>query len=192
MSESQAKWDRRYQQCRDELPNAAEVLAQNQHLLPKTGTALDLACGLGANAILLARAGLNVTAQDISPVAIQQLQQTARQSGVEINAEVCDVMITPPSAEQYNVIVVSYFLERSLAPALINALKPGGLLFYQTWCLHKTAERGPTNPDFLLAENELLSLFADLTVRIYREESGLGDVSQGFRDRAMMVAERVV
>ncbi len=192
MTENQAKWDRRYQQSGREIPAAAEVLTQNQHLLPATGTALDLACGLGANAQFMAQAGLNVTAQDLSPVAIQQLQQTAQQSGLAINAEVCDVMITPPSAEQYNVIVVSYFLERSLAPALINALKPGGLLFYQTWCLHKTAERGPTNPDFLLADNELLSLFADLTVRIYREETNLGDVTQGFRDRAMLVAERII
>ncbi|MDX1573737.1 MAG: methyltransferase domain-containing protein [Methylophaga sp.] len=192
MTECQAKWDRRYQQPRGEIPTVAEVLTQNQHLLPATGTALDLACGLGANAQFLAQAGLNVTAQDISPVAIQQLQQTAQQSGLAINAEVCDVMITPLSAEQYNVIVVSYFLERSLAPALINALKPGGLLFYQTWCRHKTAERGPTNPNFLLADNELLCLFADLNVRIYREETNLGDVTQGFRDRAMLVAERVV
>lgn len=187
----QHKWDMRYQQQPVESPAAAEVLTQNQHLLPTTGTALDLACGRGGNALLLAKQGLTVTAQDISPVVIAQLQQLAQQSGLQINTEVRDVVSEPPIAAQYDVIVVSYYLERALAPALISALTPGGLLFYQTWCHQKTADRGPANPNYLLADNELLSLFAGLKVRIYHEETGLGEVSQGFRDRAMLVAERI-
>lgn len=186
----QHKWDMRYQQRPGEPPVAAEVLTQNQHLLPERGTALDLACGRGGNALLLAKLGLTVTAQDISPVAIQQLQQTAQQSALQINAEVRDVVSDPPLAAQYDVIVVSYFLDRQLAPAIIAALKPGGLLFYQTWCRQKTADRGPVNPDYLLADNELLSLFAGLAVRVYREEAMLGDVSQGLRDVAMLLAAR--
>lgn len=191
MSDVQLKWDRRYQQSGDELPAAAEVLTQNQHLLPATGTALDLACGRGGNALLLAKRGLTVKAQDISSVAIEQLQQLAQQSGLQINAEVRDVVNEPPLAAQYDVIVISYFLERSLTPAIISALKPGGLLFYQTWCRQKTADRGPANPDYLLADNELLSLFAALKIRSYHEEAQLGDVWRGFRDRAMLVAERI-
>ncbi len=191
MSDIQQKWDARYQQSESGLPVAAEVLSQNQHLLPKTGNALDLACGRGGNALLLAAQGLTVMAQDISPVAIAQLSQTAQHSGLNIRAEVCDVLQYPPAATQYDVLVVSYYLERALAAKLINALKPGGLLFYQTWCRQKTAGRGPSNPDYLLADNELLSLFAGLQVRVYREEAQLGDMTAGCRDVAMLVAQRL-
>lgn len=191
MSDIQQKWDARYQQSESGLPVAAEVLSQNQHLLPKTGNALDLACGRGGNALLLAAQGLTVTAQDISPVAIAQLSQTAQHSGLNIRAEVRDVLQHPPAATQYDVMVVSYYLERALAAKLINALKPGGLLFYQTWCRQKTAGRGPSNPDYLLADNELLSLFAGLQVRVYREEAQLGDMTAGCRDVAMLVAQRL-
>lgn len=190
MSAAQKKWDARYQQHDGNWPAAADVLTQNQHLLPDSGKALDLACGLGANALLLAEAGLTVTAQDVSSVAIGKLQLTARKLALQINAEVRDVLITPPAAAQYDVIVVSYYLERALAPAIMHALKPGGLLFYQTWCRQKVTNKGPTNPDYLLADNELLTLFAGLKLRVYREEALLGDKSQGFRNVAMLVAER--
>lgn len=191
MSDDQQKWDARYQQSESDLPVAAEVLSQNLHLLPKTGSALDLACGRGGNALLLAARGLTVKAQDISPVVIAQLQQTAQKLNLAITAEASDVLATPPAAEQYDVLVVSYYLERSLATQLINALKPGGLLFYQTWCRQKTTGRGPSNPDYLLADNELLALFADLKVRVYREEAQLGDIAAGCRDVAMLVAQRL-
>lgn len=190
MSAAQKKWDACYQQHDGNWPAAADVLTQNQHLLPDSGKALDLACGLGANALLLAEAGLTVTAQDVSSVAIGKLQLTARKLALQINAEVRDVLITPPAAAQYDVIVVSYYLERALAPAIMHALKPGGLLFYQTWCRQKVTNKGPTNPDYLLADNELLTLFAGLKLRVYREEALLGDKSQGFRNVAMLVAER--
>lgn len=190
MAGAQQKWDERYQQHDGNWPAAADVLTQNQHLLPDSGSALDLACGLGANALLLAQAGFVVTAQDISPVAIDKLQLTAQQLALQINAEVCDVLVTPPAATQYDVIVVSYYLERTLAPAIMHALKPGGLLFYQTWCRQKIAHSGPTNPDYLLADNELLTLFAGLKLRVYREEALLGNKSQGLRNVAMLLAER--
>ncbi|MEX0615409.1 MAG: class I SAM-dependent methyltransferase [Methylophaga sp.] len=190
MSGVQQKWDARYQQHDGDWPAAADVLTQNQYLLPDSGSALDLACGLGGNALLLAKAGLAVTAQDISPVAIDKLQLTAQKLALQINAEVRDVLVTPPAAAQYDVIVVSYYLERALAPAIMHALKPGGLLFYQTWCRQKVTDKGPTNPDYLLADNELLTLFAGLKLRAYREEALLGNKSQGLRNVAMLVAER--
>ena len=66
MSAEQDKWDRRYSDPANEA-RAAQVLSDNLHLLPTQGTALDLACGLGGNALLLARQGLTVEAWDLSP-----------------------------------------------------------------------------------------------------------------------------
>ena len=184
-------WDRRYSDSMTGQQPAL-VLSAHLHLLPATGTALDLACGLGANALLLARRGLATWAWDISAVAITRLEQAARQAGLALRTEVRDVTLSPPEPARFDVIVVSRFLERSLAPALQAALRPGGLLFYQTFTKIRTeAASGPRNPDFLLDDNELLRLFAPLRVRFYREEGLLGDTAQGVRNEAMLIAQKV-
>jgi tellurite methyltransferase len=45
--------------------------------LPDDGRALDLACGLGGNSILLAQQGLKVDAWDIADVPVAALQELA-------------------------------------------------------------------------------------------------------------------
>ncbi|MCG7920368.1 MAG: methyltransferase domain-containing protein [Candidatus Thiodiazotropha lotti] len=184
------KWDQRYAD-EEKVARPAEVLLNNAHLLPKQGSALDLACGLGGNALFLASRGFVVEAWDLSAVAIQRLEQSARQQKLNnLHARVRDVENQPPSTEQFDVIVVSYFLERALIPALIQALKPGGLIFYQTFTQLAVSSEGPQNPAFRLADQELLQLFRDLKVRLYREEGRLGDLSFGSRDVAMLVAQK--
>ena len=185
-----AKWDSRHADP-DKQPEAARVLRQNLHLLPRQGRALDLACGLGGNALLLAERGLQVSAWDISPVAIERLKKFAQNQGMqELSAEVRDIEQRPPSPESFDLIVVSYYLERRLTQNLIDALKPGGLLCYQTFTRVAVSPEGPSNPDFRLGDNELLQLFSPLQLRFYREENRLGDLSLGDRDIAMLVAEK--
>ncbi len=188
--DQQRKWDERHRATTG-MPAAAPVLADHLHLLPRHGRALDLACGLGANALLLARCGLEVSAWDLSPVAVERLRAAAAGAGLSVRAEVRDVLAAPPAPESFHVIVVSRFLERALVPALCAALRPDGLLFYQTFIRDKVAEVGPSNPDYLLAENELLHLFVPpLALRVYREEGRVGDTSRGFRNEAMLVAQK--
>ncbi|MES9853161.1 MAG: methyltransferase domain-containing protein [Candidatus Thiodiazotropha sp. L084R] len=185
-----AMWDERYGDP-EKTPRLAEVLLSNSHLLPAKGNALDLACGLGGNAMHLAAQGLDVVAWDLSPVAIQRLQQLAHEKKQpNLKAEVRDVERHPPSTDQFEVIVVSYFLERSLIAPLINALKPGGLIYYQTFIRDAVSSDGPKNSNFRLADQELLKLFSKLKIRLYREEGRLGDLSSGIRDVAMLVAEK--
>ncbi|MCG7942285.1 MAG: methyltransferase domain-containing protein [Candidatus Thiodiazotropha taylori] len=184
------KWDQRYADA-EKVARPAEVLLSNAHLLPEQGSALDLACGLGGNALFLAQRGFTVEAWDLSSVAIQRLAQGAGQLKLNnLHARVRDVESQPPQTEQFDVIVVSYFLERSLIPSLIQALKPGGLVFYQTFTRQAVSSEGPQNPAFRLADQELLQLFSQLQVRVYREEGRLGDLSLGSRDVAMLVAQK--
>jgi len=185
----ESKWDTIYSQKSTE-PTASYVLIQNQHLLPSQGIALDLACGQGGNARLLAKAGLDVLAWDSSAVAIQQLTESAAENSLAIDAQVRDVVELPPEHNSLDVLVVSFFLDRALCSSLIDALRPGGLVFYQTYCQDKVSEQGPNNPDFLLADNELLALFSSMKVRVYREESLLGEQQQGWRNQALLVAEK--
>lgn len=185
------KWNSRYKTS-DSVASGARVLQENRHLLPASGTALDVACGLGGNALLMARHGLSVDACDVSDVAISALQSQANSEGLSIHASVTDIELNPPAADHYDVIVVSYFLSRSLFPALIAALKPGGLMFYQTFSQSKVSDRGPQNPSYRLADQELLSLMAACHVLVYREERCIGDTQEGFRDEVMYVGWKPV
>lgn len=188
------KWNKIYatqnllQRKLEESP--ALVLQQNAFLLPNTGSALDLACGIGSNAIFLAKSGLNTSAWDISAIAIESLQSYSQENNLGITAEARDVEQQPPAVNSYDVICVSYFLERSLAIDIINALKPNGLLFYQTFIEEKVTDAGPSNPEYRLQENELLTLFSPLHILSYQEHGKVGDIKKGFRDAAMLVAQK--
>ncbi len=182
-----AKWDRIYSGTGEAEPQPAQVLEENAHLLPAKGHALDLACGLGGNALFLARRGLMVSAWDISNTAVGRLAALGAKSGLPLKAEVRDVEAEPFPREAFHVVVISRFLSRQLANPIIDSLKPGGLLFYQTFVRDKVISSGPSNADYLLKENELLALFSGLRVLVYREEGRIGDLSAGRRDEAFFV-----
>lgn len=185
------KWDARYQDADPAQATPCRVLADFAHLLPGGGRALDLASGLGGNALLLAERGLETEAWDISPVAVGKLNAHARRRGLPLTASVRDVEREPPEAGAFDVIVVSYFLERALAPVLIDALRPGGLLFYETFTREKVDDTGPSNPDFRLAPNEMLALFAPLHIVVYREEGLVGDTTCGWRNEAILIGMKI-
>ena len=61
--------------CRDRPATEARpaaVLTEFDHLLPAGGDALDVACGLGGNALHLARCGLSTRAWDNATTAMPQ------------------------------------------------------------------------------------------------------------------------
>ena len=186
----QTKWDDRYRERSVDSARAAEVLADHLHLIPREGSALDLACGLGANGRLLAERGLETRAWDLSPVAVEKLNAEAARRGLPLRAEVRDLENSPPEAGRFDVIVVAHFLDRALCPAIAAALRPGGLLFYQTFTRARVDDRGPTNDDFRLGENELLTLFPSLSVVHYHEEGLIGDTGRGLRDVAQLIGRR--
>ncbi len=182
-------WDQRYAGA-GAIPEPACVLRDNLHLLPAHGRALDLACGLGANALLLATQGLDVTAWDLSEVAVTRLQKVAARMKLQVDAQVRDLCARPPEPATFDCILVAHFLDRGLAAAIAEALRPGGLLFYQTFGLEGVSGRGPSNPVYRLGTNELLRLFPGLTLRFYREEGRLGDLTRGTRDLVQLVGQR--
>lgn len=191
MSHSDAeKWNAKHRTGDHDRIEPVGVLCDYSHLLPLQGQALDLACGTGANALFLARRGLQTSAWDISPEAISILRARASANNLVLETHVCDVTDTVIPAQSFDVITVSYFLERALFPAIINALKMNGLLFYQTWTRERKSDRGPRNEDFRLGANELLHLCRDLHIVLYREEGLTGDLDHGLRDMAMLIGQR--
>jgi tellurite methyltransferase len=189
--ELQKKWDDRYREADVAAAQPCSVVTAFAHLLPLAGAALDVASGLGGNARFLAERGLQTSAWDLSAIAVHKLERYLESHALPIRAELRDVVARPPEPGSFDVIVVAHFLERSLAPALEAALRPGGLLFYQTWTQEAVDASGPGNPAFRLAPNELLRMFPNLRILSYREEGTLGDHKEGLRNQAWLVAARL-
>lgn len=185
-----SKWDRIYDQTVERVPEPSRVLKDYAHFLPAQGNALDIACGLGGNALFLAEKGLDTLGVDISPVAINKLRAFASRLDINIHAKVQDLNAFAWTEKEFNVIVVGRFLDRNLINRITSALKLGGLLFYQTYIREKVSDSGPKNPQYLLSQNELLELFRSLTLLAYREDGRVGDITQGVRNEALLVAQR--
>jgi len=185
----ESKWNAIYGAGKgNSLP--AQVLVDHQFLLPLTGAALDLACGLGENALLLAKQGLTVEAWDISTVGLQKLQEKSASKALSIKTCAEEISASSLLKNSFDVVVISRFLDRSICNAIMESLKPNGLLFYQTYTQQKVVEVGPKNPRFLLAENELLSLFSELAVVFYTEYSDLGQTNSGLRNEAQFIGRK--
>jgi tellurite methyltransferase len=146
-------------------------ILENADLLPREGKVLDVACGRGRHALLLASAGFKVQAVDRNPEAIAFLRDTAARMSLRVEAQALDLETDPPPdlPPGFDAILVFNYLHRPLMPALGAALKPGGRIFYETFTTRQ-AERGhPKNPDFLLRDGELAELLSPLSILRARE-----------------------
>lgn len=190
--DARRKWDNIYsQQDPTAEPVACQVLTQYAYLLPPAGDALDAASGRGGNALLLARVGLQTTAIDVSPVGLAQLSAFAQTHGQTITTRAEALSVQSLGVNQWDVIVVSNFLQRDLFEGFCAALKPGGLLFYETFVQNKTDTTvGPSNPEFLLHDNELLDLTRNLSVRVFIDQQTVGDCAQGVRNKSCLIAQK--
>ena len=182
------KWDKIY--VKNSKAQVAKILDKNSFLLPKQGKALDLASGLGTNALFLAEHGLDTHAWDISSVALKKLQLFALKKHLNLSTKqvVIEANILPKNT--FDVIIITRFLDRSLTNAIMDSLKTSGLLFYQTYVRDKIDSNGPSNPNFLLARNELLRLFKPLILVSYRENNLIGTLESGERNEAFYVGQK--
>ncbi|MBI3961793.1 MAG: class I SAM-dependent methyltransferase [Deinococcus sp.] len=169
MSDVAQKWDQRYRDQDPEAAPPAEILCSHHHLLPRGGKALDLAMGLGRNAIYLATLGFEVTGIDISPVAVQKAGELAARRGVPLTALVADLEQYQIPPASYVLIVDIAYLQHSLIPQIIAALKPGGIVVFETFTIEHLRFKPDFNPDYLLQPGELANLFRSLIPRYYWE-----------------------
>lgn len=161
-------------------------LVEHAALLPTAGDALDVACGRGRHALWIASRGLRVRAVDRDAAAIAELQVEAGRRGVALVADVLDLEAGTTSfgRDAYDLIVVVHYLHRPLFPALRDALRPGGVLVYETFTEAQARRGRPINPAFLLTPGELERLVAPLEILESREGEFDG------RDVASVIARR--
>ncbi len=146
-------------------------LLENADLLPRDGALLDVACGAGRHALLLSAAGFQVRAIDRDAGRIERLQYVAGRLGLPLEAAVVDLESADLDLgrDDYSAILTFNYLQRSLFPSLRRALRPGGVLLYETFTVAQAARGHPTNPDFLLQPGELPRLVEPLEVIRSRE-----------------------
>ena len=99
----EARWNARYRDAGDDYLFGIEpnrFLARRAHLFRDGHTALSVADGEGRNSVWLAEQGLNVTAVEISPVAVGKARKLAAGRGVQVNFIVADLLAPdwPPAA----------------------------------------------------------------------------------------------
>jgi dihydroneopterin aldolase len=178
----------------DPLPS--RFVSQQFNRLPK-GRALDVACGSGRHALYLASHGFEVDAIDRDDESLAKLSAAAAQQHlthvitrrVDLERATDDRPEFP--ANTYDAIIVCFYLHRPLFPWLIEALKPRGVLLYETFTIENyLRHRHPRRWEFCLAQNELLRLTSSLRVLSYDEGEHEGGPGMGSAFTAQLIAQK--
>lgn len=183
-------------QSTHQQPSPAPFLVQQSTRLPK-GHILDVAAGRGRNALYLLAQGSQVDAIDRDGDALSALEAAAgtqRLSG--LTTRILDLEASadhPPSLGRqcYDAIVVFFYLHRPLFPMLLEALRPNGILLYETFTIDNYfRHQHPRRWEFCLAQNELLRLTSPLRVLHYDEGEHDGGHGKGPCYTARLVAQK--
>lgn len=141
---------------------------------------LDLACGGGRHGRLFLERGHPVTFVDRDLSGVADLRGNAQAALVAADLEAAP---WPLGDRQFAAVVVTNYLWRPLFPALLGALKPRGLLLYETFLRGNERFGKPASPDFLLAENELFERCKDACEILAFEQGEDAVPKPGMRQR---------
>jgi tellurite methyltransferase len=186
--QDRARWDERYK-IGDwaDIDEPAEIIEDAEAWLDPPGLVLDLACGAGRNALYLARRGFTVIAVDISWEGLRRLSLRARDERLAVHPVHADLEHFELPVEKFDVIINTRFLLRSLFPAVRRALKPGGLLLFETFNTDEIdVLGGDIRREYALEKGELREAFADLEILLYEE--GVFERHEGERGLARLIA----
>lgn len=176
--DSKTKWNMKYQERLEGLNEPVPNLRLTNHAAYLNGgTALDLACGLGGNSLFLARRNYQVEALDISDIAINYLQEQAEKDNLKIQPRVCDLTDLKNlnwTNDSFNIVVISYYLDRSLFSFVKSIIKEGGFLFMETFYQLPQTENQGVSAQYKLEPKELLAEFGDWNVLFFEENKQEG------------------
>jgi SAM-dependent methyltransferase len=155
----------------------------------RPGRALDLAMGLGSNAIFLASHGFQVYGIDISFNGVRIARERALSSNLTLNVFVADLDVYPLRPNHFDLVVDCYYLNRSLLPAIKESLRPGGLVIIEAYVENSGDKL--LNPNYLLKPKELQRAFRDFDVISYEEtETNFQEHKAGHSQTAHFCARR--
>lgn len=174
-------WDRMYREglppWETSAPAAELVRILRQELTPR-GTALELGCGTGADAVCLAQHGFDVTAVDFSPIALERARHRGRQEDTPVHFVLDDIYEFAPTAGEFDLVYDAGFyhfarrldLDRFL-DLLWRLTRPGSLYLTLAGNADETAEGGPPGVTEHEIRYELGRLLDVVQLRTFRFES---------------------
>lgn len=176
MSEAdRLKWDGRYASDAYRMgdgPKAFLRLLQREGLLPRPGgRALDLAAGEGQTAVFLAQQGFEVDAWDVSPVGLRKADRLAHTAGcgARVHTRAVDLehltradVASPLGRAHYDLVTCVHYKQADLAPAIVEALKPGGRVAIEILGVANLEAHTHPSRRFLVTDDEVAGWFAEL------------------------------
>jgi len=168
-SKDKEKWNHKYgvpEYITGKEP--VEWLKDHSGLLNGKGSALDIASGEGRNAVFAAENGYQTLAVDISTTGLEKARALADEKGVSIETQLVDLDNWKIEQNAFDLILCFNFLDRRIFPTIKSALKPGGLIFYETFTIDYL-KYSSFKREWVLEHNELLDAFRELHILGYRE-----------------------
>jgi tellurite methyltransferase len=186
-SDDRQRWEERYAAgyCGPERA-PTEFLVAHADLIH--GRVLDVAAGSGRNALFLARRGNAVDAIDISFTGLHSARAAATAEGIELRAVQADLECFPLPVARYDAAINIRYLQRSLFEPLQRAVKPGGIILFETFLIDQQMFEHPRNPAHMLQHGELRRAFAGCEILVYSE--GLVGSADGSAYLARLLARR--
>ncbi|MEH7158415.1 class I SAM-dependent methyltransferase [Neobacillus drentensis] len=176
--DSKTKWNAKY---KERMNNMMEPVPnprlKNQFAYLNGGIALDLACGLGGNSLFLAGMNYQVESLDISDVAINYLYEYATKNHLNIQPRVCDLTDLNHLNllnHSFDLVVISYYLDRSLFPMVKEIIKDRGFLFMETFYHVPQTENEGVSAQHKLQPHELKIVFGDWKILFFEENEQEG------------------
>jgi tellurite methyltransferase len=166
-AEARTVWETRYRT--GAAPGIPEPTVVEWFDLIPRGLALDVAAGRGRHSLLLARAGFTVVAIDYVEAALRTLQSIAHAEKLSVELLAADLSSIPLPRGRFDAILNVNFLDRTLVPRLLDALRPGGAILFDTFLIDQAVTGHPRNPDFMLQHYELREMLGTMDLMRYRE-----------------------
>ena len=188
-------WNEAYEEDPDGAVVADQFLAEEVAGL-EPGTALDLGCGSGPNALMLAGLGWSVLGVDWAERAIELARQAARELGLEATFVVGDLAAWRPRA-QFDLVISTYALPGGEATRRVlemarETLAPGGTLIVAEWDASMAEVWGLAEGDLISAEEIVAALHGleieTAEVRGINDPFGAGEEGQEGTGAAANVA----
>lgn len=164
------------------------LVTAHSHLIPTHGVALDAAAGVSPLGDYLTQRGLSVLALDISLDALMAARQRVTSGASHLSCAVMDMTDPWLPASFFDVIFNFYFLSRPLLNRYMAALKPGGLLFFETFLW---TDRPGSNPQNYAQPGEIERKFAGWDIRFKNEFWKQGrDGNANHRKAIQLIAQK--
>jgi 2-polyprenyl-3-methyl-5-hydroxy-6-metoxy-1,4-benzoquinol methylase len=183
MKSDKARWNKRFQE--KPFRDYVEPIIKKYIKEAEVGLALDIACGQGRNTHFLAEQGFEVESVDLSDYALSCVQESEKITKIEADLDEYNL-----EKNRYDLIVNINYLNRRFYHQIQEALRPNGVVIFETFIIAHGDFDNPQNPEYLLRKNELLHAFIALDIIYYEERDDINLRGEKTRVASLVARKR--